>query len=499
MISIRNLNLSFGSQTLFEDASLRVNQGDRFALVGPNGAGKSTLFRLILGEMEPDAGNVDMRHGLVVGYLPQENAPVTDRPVLQEALLGLDAEDGRTEAKAKAVLMGLGFKIADFTRPLKELSGGWAMRVAMARLLVEEPDLLLLDEPTNHLDLWSLLWFQEYLQRYPGAILVISHDRAFINAVCSTVVSVQDHTLKAYPGDYESFVAERAAEQSRLESAHRTQQGEIRAMKEFIDRNRARLSTAKRAQSMMKRLDKVERIELPPEARKMAIQLPQPPPCGKEAIFLTDIHKAYGKHVVYKSLSLAVPRGWKMALVGPNGAGKSTLLKIMAGVLPFEAGERKLGHNVVVGYHAQHRAETMDPERTVLEEASRSNRSHPDLLVRSVLGSFLFSGDSVFKKVKVLSGGEKSRLSLVKILLDPPNFLLLDEPTTHLDMSSVDALVAALERFEGTLAFISHDLHFINALAQQTIHVDHGRVTVYPGNFELFQWSQKQRVAAGSR
>jgi len=492
MISVRDISLSYGGQALFENASLQINDGDRFALVGPNGSGKSTLFRLILGEVEPDRGRVEMKRGTVIGYLPQENAPVSDKTVLESALDGFHSPDDRLKARAKAVLMGLGFKVADFTRPMRELSGGWAMRTALARLLVRDPDILLLDEPTNHLDLYSLLWFRNYLLEYRGTVVVISHDRVFINTVCRKIVSVQEHVLRVYHGDYDHFSREREEEKRRLEASYRTQQAEIGRMKEFIDRNRARLSTARRAQSMMKRLDRVERIEIPPDPKLVKIKLPQPARGGKEVMRLAGVCKSYGKLSVYHNLDFSVPRGASMALVGPNGAGKSTLLKILAGVLPFESGERKPGHNLTIGYHSQHRAETMDESRTVLDEATAGSREKAPEFVRTVLGSFLFPGDDVFKKVKVLSGGEKSRLSLVKILLDPPNYLLLDEPTTHLDMDSVQALINALAKFEGTMAFISHDVHFINSLAKQVVHVDRGRITVYPGNFELFQWRQSQ-------
>ncbi|MEK7766762.1 MAG: ABC-F family ATP-binding cassette domain-containing protein, partial [bacterium] len=466
MISLRNVSLAFGGQELFDGASLQINEGDRLALVGPNGAGKSTIFKLILGELEPDRGAIQVKKGLTLGHLPQENAPVSDQPVLAAALAGSDPDDARLAAQAKAILMGLGFRIADFGKPVRTLSGGWAMRVAMARLLLQAPDLLLLDEPTNHLDLWSLLWFRDYLTEYRGTILLISHDRAFINTICHAVVSVQDRELQRYEGDYEHFVRERATEIGHLESAKRAQDGKMAQMQEFIDRNRARLSTARRAQSMMKRLEKVERIELPPEPKTLSMRLPQPPPSGKEVMKLKGLSKSYGHVAVYRGLDFAVRRGDRRAFVGPNGAGKSTLLKSLAGVLPFESGERVVGHNVVVGYHAQHREGTMDPKRTVLEEAMSTGRNLPPEFVRTVLGSFLFSEDAVFKQVKVLSGGEKSRLSLVKVLLDPPNFLLLDEPTTHLDITSVASLVAALSDYEGTLAFISHDLHFINTLSR---------------------------------
>jgi ATP-binding cassette subfamily F protein 3 len=435
-----------------------------------------------------------MRRGMAVGYLPQENPPLEGGKIIDEALAHHADPDGKITAKAKSVLMGLGFKVTDFERDVSTLSGGWAMRVAMARLLLQEPDLLMLDEPTNHLDLESLFWFQEYLQYYPGAIFLISHDRAFINALCQGIVSVQDKTLKVYTGNYDAYLSERASERERLESAYRRQQEEIAEMQDFISRNRARASTASRAQSMMKRLEKLERIELPEEARTLKIRFPQPERTGVRAMVLKNVHKSYGDIKVYQGLDLELERGWKIAFVGKNGAGKSTLLKLLAGVLPFESGERTLGMNVKVGYFSQHRAESLDPNKTVLQEAMESGRDQPDQMVRTVLGSFLFPGQAVFKKTSVLSGGEKSRLALVKLLLDPPNVLLMDEPTTHLDMASVDALIEALKGFEGTLGFISHDLYFINALADHVLHVEHGKVTFYPGNYEYFQHRQARQA-----
>ena len=366
------------------------------------------------------------------------------------------------------------------------------MRAALAGLLVQEPDLLLLDEPTNHLDIDSLFWLQQYLRSYPGAVFLISHDRAFINAVCRAIVSVQDGKLKIYRGDYEFFLRERQAERERLEMAWRRQQEEIAKMQEFIDRNRARASTANRAQSMIKRLDKLERIVLPAEAKSVKIRFPQPARTGVRVLSLRDVYKSYGETKVYQGLDFELERGWKMAFVGHNGAGKSTLLKVLAGVIPFDSGQRVVGNDVKVGYFSQHRQGQLDPEKTVLQEASSVGRLNPDLLTRTSLGTFLFPGDSVHKKTEVLSGGEKSRLSLAKLLLDPPNVLLMDEPTTHLDMTSVDALIEALRDFEGTLCCISHDLYFLNALADHVVHIDQGRITVYPGNYEYFKRRQSQ-------
>jgi len=492
LITLRNVHKSFGRQTLFDGADLQINNGDRFVLVGPNGAGKSTLFKMLLGRESADSGEMSTRRGAVVGYLPQENPPISDATVLEESLKERLDPDGRTVAKAKAILMGLGFKVADFGKKMNALSGGWAMRAALAGLLAQEPDLLLLDEPTNHLDIDSLFWLQQYLRSYPGAVFLISHDRAFINAVCRAIVSVQDGKLKVYRGDYEFFLRERQAERERLEMAWRRQQEEIAKMQEFIDRNRARASTANRAQSMIKRLDKLERIVLPAEAKSVKIRFPQPARTGVRVLSLRDVYKSYGETKVYQGLDFELERGWKMAFVGHNGAGKSTLLKVLAGVIPFDSGERVVGNDVKVGYFSQHRQGQLDPEKTVLQEASSVGRLNPDLLTRTILGTFLFPGDSVHKKTEVLSGGEKSRLSLAKLLLDPPNVLLMDEPTTHLDMASVDALVEALRDFEGAICCISHDLYFLNALADHVVHIDQGRITVYPGNYEYFKRRQSQ-------
>ena len=500
MITLRNVSKSFSSQVLFEDASLQVNEGDRFALVGPNGAGKSTLFKMMLKAEEADDGEIQFKKGVVVGYLPQENPPTSERTVIEETLDGVEDYDGRIEAEGKSILMGLGFKVTDFTRRVNTLSGGWAMRVAMGKLLLKKPDLLLLDEPTNHLDLDSLIWLEEYLQAYQGAIFLISHDRDFINKICSAIVSLQDHTLRVYHGDYENFVAQRQAEKEKTYSAWRLQQEEIAQMEDFIARNRARVSTAARVQSMIKRLDKLERIELIQEVKTVKMRFPQPSRTGTNVLELRNISKVYNvpDHdpiKVYEGFDFQLQRGQKMAFVGHNGAGKSTLLKMLAGVIEPDSGERVLGLNVKTGYFSQHREGILDPRKTVLQEAMDNDRMNPELTVRTVLGTFLFPGDNVHKKTEVLSGGEKSRLMLVKLLMDPPNVILMDEPTTHLDMASVDALVAALKEFEGTLCFISHDIYFINALADSVVHIEQGKTTVYPGNYDYFRYRQDQLQA----
>ncbi|MFA6317711.1 MAG: ABC-F family ATP-binding cassette domain-containing protein [Elusimicrobiota bacterium] len=492
MVTLRGVCKSFGEQGLFEDANLQINQGDRYVLVGANGSGKSTLLRILVGEQEADSGEVSFRKGFTAGYLPQENAPLSPATVLETALSSIEDPDPKTEARAKAILMGLGFKVADFNRRIETLSGGWAMRAAMARLLLMAPDLLLLDEPTNHLDIDALFWLQKFLQSYPGAVFVISHERGFINAVGKAVVALQDHTLKVYHGDYEYYLKEKEAERERVMAAYRRQQDEIADMEDFIARNRVRFSTASRAQSMIKRLEKLERIQLPEEAKTVKIRFPQPTRTGVRALMLKKVCKSYGDLKVYQDLDLELERGWKVAFVGHNGAGKSTLLKILAGEIEPDSGERILGNDVQVGYFSQHREGRLDPEKTVLQEAQSVPRLNADLFTRTVLGTFLFPGDAVFKKTAVLSGGEKSRLALVKLLLDPPNVLLLDEPTTHLDMPSVDALIGALQDFEGTICCISHDLYFLNSLADHVLHIEAGKVTAYPGNYEYFKHRQAQ-------
>lgn len=491
MLNVQNLHKAFGQQVVFDGAALQMNAGDRYALMGPNGAGKSTLFRILRGTDTPDDGVISFPRGLKVGYLPQETADIGDGTVIEETLAAFhgDADPATAErrgAEAKKILMGLGFRVLDFDRAATALSGGWRMRIAIARLLLEDPDLLLLDEPTNHLDLDSLLWFQNKLLESKSTILLISHDRAFVNAIAHGILDLRDHKLHKYPGDYENFLAAREREEEQRLEAYKRQQREIADAQEFINRFRAQAAKAPQVQSRIKWIEKQVLIEIPPEIRKVKINFPQPEKPGVRVLSLQAIHKAYGDVKVYEGLDFELERGQKVALVGPNGAGKSTLLKILAGVLPFEKGERVLGLNVKAGYFSQHRWESLRPDRTVLQEAMDTRRMNPDLLVRTILGTFLFRDNAVFKQVAVLSGGEKSRLALAKLLLDPPNLLLLDEPTTHLDMSSVEALVDALRDFPGTLVFISHDLYFVNALATHVAHVDKGRARLYAGNHDDF-------------
>src|SRR6266542_1050716 len=540
MLTISGISKAYGGRALFADVTLQVNRQDRIGLVGPNGAGKSTLFSLILGAESADAGEIAKERNVTFGYLPQESAPVGDETVVElatamtpeytrlrrvlkaweadhpEAMLPAeeihdDAHDRfnelggyRLEAKAKQILAGLSFRESDFERPAREMSGGWVMRAHLARLLTQGPDLLLLDEPTNHLDLEALLWFQDYLKNYPGAILVISHDREFLNNLVGSIVEIRQSKLLRYRGNYEDYLEQREASEQQLLAAYKNQQREIAHLMEFVNRFRAKNTKATQAQSKLKQIERMDKIEAPTgDDRQVSFTFPQPRRSGLKVVKLENIHQAYGANVVYRGMNFEAERGQRIVLVGPNGAGKSTLLKLLAGVLEPQRGTRTLGHNVKAGYYSQYRLEMLTPERTVLDEALDTPQRVTEQFVRTLLGCFLFRGDDVFKKVNVLSGGEKSRLALVKLLLDPPNLLLMDEPTTHLDMSSIDALAYALDQFQGTLIFISHDVYFIRALANQVVHVDAGRLTHYPGPYQYYldkSQAQSERAAltAGS-
>ena len=523
MLTLSEITKAYGGRTLFSEATLQVNREDRIGLVGPNGAGKSTLFSIILGDGSADSGKVMKERNVKFGYLPQESAPVGDETVMELAtaispefvklrrlILAWDSDHHiepshveeihddahnrfhelggyQLDAKAKQILSGLGFREKDFDRPARELSGGWVMRAHLARLLVQEPDLLLLDEPTNHLDLEALLWFQEYLEHYPGAILVISHDREFLNHIVNSIVEIRHSKLIRYRGNYDEFLVQREAAAQQYLAAYKNQQREIEHLMDFVNRFRAKASKAAQSQSKLKQVERMEKLEAPVnDETKIGFRFPQPQRSGQKVITLENIHQAYGDNVVYRGMEFKAERGQRIVLVGPNGAGKSTLLKILAGVVVPQSGTRELGHNAKAGYYSQYRVDMLDPKRTVLEEGLDTPSRITEQSVRTLLGSFLFRGDDVFKKVDVLSGGEKSRLALVKLLLDPPNLLLMDEPTTHLDMASIDALVYALTQFEGTLIFISHDVYFIRALANHVVHVNAGQLTHYPGDYQYY-------------
>ena len=534
MLTLSQLSKSFGGRTLFTDVALQINREDRIGLVGPNGAGKSTLFSLILGEASPDDGKVTLEKNVTMGFLPQESAPAGDETILElacatssemsrvqkaiqrheaagtledpeyhEALDTFTELGGwQLEPRAKQILSGLAFRDSDFHRKAKALSGGWIMRAHLARLLVQEPDLLLLDEPTNHLDLESLVWFQEYLRTYPGAILMISHDREFLNELVGSIVEISQTKLHRYRGNYDKYVVEKAAREEQHLAAYKNQQKEIASLQQFADRFRAKASKASQAQSKLKQIDRMEKIEAPVSAtRSIKFRFPQPVRSGLRVITLKEVGHTYkntdgsGELTVYRGLNFEAERGQRTVLVGPNGAGKSTLLKLLGAALPIQQGERLLGHNVRVGYFSQHRGDTLNMKHQVLESVLDSPNPVNEQTARTVLGSFLFRGDDVFKTVGVLSGGEKSRLALVKLLLDPPNLLLMDEPTTHLDIGSIDALIAALHQYEGTLIFISHDVHFIRAMATTVLHISAGQLTPYAGDYQYYLEKSKATSA----
>jgi len=501
MLTIADVSKSYGTRTLFADVSLFIARSDRYGLVGPNGAGKTTLFNLILGEEAPDEGTIEWERGADFGFLPQENAPIADETILEIATSGkkLVPEndddydiDWTLEPRAKKILAGLGFREGDSGKQAKTFSGGWVMRAHLARLLVAEPSLLLLDEPTNHLDLEALLWFQDYLTRYPGGLVVISHDRAFLNALCTGILELRGGTLNRYTGNYDDYMTEKEARKEQQAAAFKSQQREIAHLQRFVDRFGAKASLASRAKSKEKQIERLEAVavdEPEDDLKRIHFKFPKPPRSGLKVVELEHVEQAYGDHVVYRNLNFTAERGQRIVLVGPNGAGKSTLLKILAGVVPIRGGTLELGSNVVTGYFAQNRDDNLRVDATVFENVMELRTNENQLTeqqARAILGAFLFRKDDVFKKVSVLSGGEKSRLALARLLVKPPNLLLMDEPTTHLDIASIDALVGALQTFDGTFIFISHDVYFIRALARNVLHVHSGRLTPYAGDYDYY-------------
>jgi ATP-binding cassette subfamily F protein 3 len=500
MLTIADVSKSYGTRELFAEVSLFIARTDRLGLVGPNGAGKSTLFSLILGEERPDTGTIEWERGADFGFLPQESAPAGEETILHIATSGKKLQpdeddwdiDYTLEPRARKILAGLGFKEGDAEKLAKTFSGGWVMRAHLARLLVAEPALLLLDEPTNHLDLEALLWFQDYLSRYPGGLVVISHDRAFLNALCTGMLELRGGRLNYYHGNYDDYLKEKEARKDQQAALFKNQQREIAHLQKFVDRFGAKASMASRAKSKEKQIERLQEVaveEPQEELKRINFRFPQPPRSGLKVIELAKVQQAYGDHVVYRDLNFTAERGQRIVLVGPNGAGKSTLLKILAGVIPIQGGERELGSNVFTGYFAQNRIDNLKPELTVFENVMELRTNENQLTeqqARAILGAFLFRKDDVHKPIGVLSGGEKSRLALARLLVKPPNLLLMDEPTTHLDIASIDALINALKSYEGTLIFISHDVHFIRALAENVLHVHSGRLTPYAGNYDYY-------------
>ena len=522
MIALANGAKAYGGQVLLRDVSWRIGRGERIGLVGPNGAGKTTLCRILAGAEDLDAGQVHLDTGVTVGYLPQEVRVGGDLTVLAEALSGWDSvwkleaqlEDlaarmagpdadpsltetygevqhrfealggYRLESEAKIILGGLGFKLDELHRRLPEFSGGWRMRAALARLLLLRPDLLLLDEPTNHLDLESLRWLEDFLAAYEGSVVIVSHDRYFLNRMVTAIAELAEGTVVVYQGDYDNFLLEREARQALLEARQKNQAKRVAEIERFIERFRYQATKARQVQSRIKMLAKVERIEIGPAARRIHLTFPQPPRTGRVVARLEGVHKSYGDLAVYRGVDVSVERGQRIALVGVNGAGKSTLLKMLAGVLPFERGVRTLGTHVEVHYYAQHQLDALDPAKTMLEELENTDPHAPVGRLRTILGSFLFSGDAVDKRISVISGGEKARVALAKMLIRPAALLCMDEPTNHLDLASKEVLEDALQAFTGTIVFISHDRYFINCIATQVIEVDEGRLTTFLGNYD---------------
>jgi ATP-binding cassette subfamily F protein 3 len=523
----------FSGAPLFQKVNVSVNRGDRIGLVGPNGAGKSTLLGLMEGTVTPDEGEVTVEKRVRMGILQQELVAGSDTPIIdevtnfsrelqeikerlqisQEKLENLkeDSEDMESlvrehgelqmeferydgyalEAKAMKVLNGLGFKTGDAYRTWAEFSGGWRMRVALAKILLADPDLLLLDEPTNHLDLESLIWVEQYLAEFKGALVLVSHDRTFLNKLVSKIFEVQGGKITAYSGNFDTYEDTKQTQEQVQWAAYKNQREKVKRIQKFIDQNRVKARTASRAQSRIKMLEKLETVEAPRSVKTLKFNFPQPKPSGKRALEIKGLKKSYGDITVYNGLNLHMDRGDRIAFIGPNGAGKSTLMKLIAGVIKRDEGEIKFGHHVEMGYFAQHQSENLSPERSALEEALSARPGCSEQEARTLLGAFLFSGDDVYKKVRVLSGGEKSRLALTKIMLAPPNLLLMDEPTNHLDIPSCEMLEQAMEQYTGTLVLITHDRSLMNKVCTSILEIDEGHAELFPGNYDDYTHKKK--------
>jgi ATP-binding cassette subfamily F protein 3 len=538
LIQLSSLNKTFGDRVLLDSVTWQIDDRERVGLSGPNGAGKTTLLKMLAGLDEPDAGQIIKPSALTVGYLPQDGLSHSGRTLREEAglafkpLLDMRAEiqslenrladDEATEAehaemltrysdlqerfrrqegysidlKITTVLRGLGFQAEDMDNPSETFSGGWQMRIALAKLLLGQPGLLLLDEPTNHLDLEARNWLEEYLAAYPHAVILVSHDRFFLDAVVTRITEIGLRKLTDYTGNYTQYLREREARMELLRQRKREQDDEIERMQAFINRFRYQATKAAQVQSRIKMMEKIVPIEIPPERKRVHFSFPDCARSGRMVLDLRGVRKAYGNRVVFGGINLHLERGDRIALVGPNGSGKSTLMRMLAGVEAPDAGTRTEGHQVVTQYFAQDEATRLDPGLTVYQTLAGDAPIHMVPHIRNILGGFLFSGDDVDKPVRVLSGGERTRLAVARMLLRPSNTLLLDEPTNHLDLDSKDVLLEALEDFGGTLIFVSHDRYFVDKLATKVIDIGHGEALVYPGNYEEFLWSRKQQAAA---
>ena len=532
LLHARDLSLSYGSRVILDRAGFTLGHHDRVGLIGPNGSGKSTLMKILAGRIEPDGGSVQLVRRARAGYLPQELSELPPGSVIEGVLASVpgrtwlesriaSAEAALAQAaseadqvelggelaelheelshheerygrhRAEEILTGLGFSPSALGRPASELSGGWKMRAALAALLLQDPELLLLDEPTNHLDVPTLEWFDSFLRRSRKALMLVSHDREFLDRQIDRVLSFEPEGLRSYAGNYERYLELRAAEEERLAAQAEKQSRRRAQMEAFIERFRAKASKARQVQSRIKLLEKEEIVQVREERATVRFRFPEAPRSGREVARLENVCKSYGERAVYRDLSAQVLRGDRIAVIGLNGAGKTTLLKLLAEEIAPDSGSVRLGHNVVPGYFAQHHTERLDPSRTVLEEVHGLVPTQPQSWVRGVLGSFLFSGEDVDKRIGVLSGGERARVSLARLLVVPSNFLLMDEPTNHLDLDSSEALIDALTRYEGTLLFVSHNRSFVNGLATQVWEVKDGRIDAQPG--DLDDWSARQK------
>jgi ATP-binding cassette subfamily F protein 3 len=540
MISAVNLLLEFGERALFNEISFRVGPHDRIGLVGSNGTGKSTLLRILVGEMAADKGEIAKAKYVSVGYLPQEGMSAAGRTLYGEVesvfaeVIGtqtaldeihrrmgeidhesaefaellevygelqhrLESSDAfRIKTGIEKVLVGLGFRESDFARQTDEFSGGWQMRIALAKLLLAQPSLLLLDEPTNHLDLDSLRWLEDYLRSYEGAVIIVSHDRRFLDNMTAKTYELSMGMLTEYAGNFTYYVTEKAVRRAQQIAAQRNQQQQIKQTEQFIERFRYKATKARQVQSRIKQLEKLDLIEIEDEEGGIHFAFPPAPQSGRVVMELKEIRKSYGGLKVFDGISFDIDRGDRIAFVGVNGAGKSTLARILAGIEPFEAGERVVGHNVTISYFAQHQAEELNPANDVLQTVEEVATGDIRRRLRTLLGCFLFSGDDVFKKVRVLSGGEKSRLALAKMLLHPSNLIVMDEPTNHLDMRSKGVLQEALAGYEGSFVIVSHDRDFLDPIVTKVVDFRHGGIRTYPGNVSEYidARGKEQQVAA---
>jgi len=521
MITVTHLSKNYGRKTLFENISLNINHGEKIGLIGPNGTGKSTLFSLILAEIEPSAGEIRVNKNTNIGYLPQEASFKSERTVLSELTEGdakimqllkekeeleenSNAGSNRygeilhnleslgyfeLEHKAKKILMGLGFKETDFNRPIIQMSGGWQMRTLLAKLLTYHYDLLLLDEPTNYLDLNAALWLKDYLADFKGTFIMISHDKAFLNDVTNYTLILENGSIFKVQGNFEHYEQIKDEKRKHLLKQFKEQEKKREQLETFVAHFHAQPNKAASVRAKRTQLEKMKEIVIPPDPRESIgdFHFPKTQRSGYRVMALEEISKSYGDIQVYKGLDFEITQGEKAVLAGENGAGKSTLLKILSGVIEIDRGNRVIGHNVEIGYFSQTRTDVLSLENTVLQEAYSAAPGYmAEETIRTILGAFLFTGDDADKKVKVLSGGEKSRLILAKLLINPPNFLLLDEPTTHLDVDAVDALVRALTDYEGTIVFISHDIYFVRSIANVVFEVKNARIRKFPGGFDYY-------------